>query len=374
MHIGVPAEVKNNDFRVALTPAGAGDLTGRGHEVLIESGAGLGSGFTDEDFAAAGAKILPTAEAVWETAELILKVKEPQPEEFDRMREGQVLFTYLHLAAEPGCAEALQRRGVTAIAYETVTGPHGLPLLAPMSEVAGRLAPQVGAYHLMHSQGGPGILIGGVPGARPAKVVVIGGGKAGEQSAITALGMGADVTVIDLNIDRLRELSALSGRGITTLASNTLTIAEEVAAADLVIGSVLLPGAAAPKLVTREMASRMRPGSVLVDIAIDQGGCFEGSKPTTHADPTFSLGEQIYYCVANMPGAVPHTSTAALTNATLRYVFSLADKGWLQALREDPHLARGLNTHAGRIVHESVAAALGEDVLPVDAVLASSGA
>ncbi|GAA1138072.1 alanine dehydrogenase [Nesterenkonia lutea] len=370
MIIGVPAEVKNNEYRVALTPAGTHDLIGRGHRVLLQSGAGAGSGFADTEYESAGAEILGVAEQVWAQAELILKVKEPQAEEFEQMREGQVLFTYLHLAAEPECARALQERGVTAIAYETVTGPHGLPLLAPMSEVAGRLAPQVGAYHLMHSQGGSGILIGGVPGSRPAKVVVIGGGKAGEQSALTALGMGADVTVLDLNIDRLRELSALSGRGLTTLASNTLTLTEEVAAADMVIGSVLVPGATAPKLVTREMASAMRPGSVLVDIAIDQGGCFEGSRPTTHADPTFTLGEQIYYCVANMPGAVPHTATAALTNSTLRFVFALADKGWKQALRENPHLAKGLNVHGGAITNAPVAEALGAEYRDIEDVLA----
>jgi alanine dehydrogenase len=370
MIIGVPAEVKNNEFRVALTPAGAVDLTGRDHTVLIEAGAGLASGFPDDAYADAGAQIVAGPDEVWERAEMILKVKEPQAEEFPRMRQGQILFTYLHLAAEPECAAALQERGVTAIAYETVTGPMGLPLLAPMSEVAGRLAPQVGAYHLMHSQGGSGLLIGGVPGARAAKVVVIGGGKAGEQSAVTALGMGADVTVLDLNIDRLRELSAMSGRGLTTLASNTLTIAEEVAAADIVIGSVLVPGATAPKLVTSEMVSRMRPGSVLVDIAIDQGGCFEGSRPTTHADPTFTVGEQIYYCVANMPGAVPHTSTAALTNATLRFIFALADRGWKDALRADKHLANGLNTHGGAITYEPVARALGSQYRSVEDVLA----
>ncbi|MDS2173233.1 alanine dehydrogenase [Nesterenkonia sp. CL21] len=370
MIIGVPTEVKNNEFRVALTPAGAVDLTRRGHTVLIQAGAGEGSGFSDEDYRGAGAELVPDVDDVWGRAELVLKVKEPQPEEFPRMRQGQVLFTYLHLAAEPACAAALKERGVTAIAYETVTGPTGLPLLAPMSEVAGRLSAQVGAYHLMHSQGGSGLLIGGVPGARPAKVVVIGGGKAGEQAAITAHGMGADVTVIDLNLDRLRELSAMSGRGLTTLASNTLTIAEEVAAADLVIGSVLIPGASAPKLVTKDMVSQMRPGSVLVDIAIDQGGCFEGSRPTTHADPTFPVGEQIYYCVANMPGAVPHTSTAALTNATLPYIFRLADKGWKQALADDPHLAAGLNVHDGRLTHAPVAHALGEEALPLETALA----
>ncbi|GAA3286538.1 alanine dehydrogenase [Nesterenkonia halobia] len=369
MIIGVPTEVKNNEFRVALTPAGAVDLIGHGHEVRIQHGAGTASGFTDEDFARAGARIVDSAEDVWGSADLVLKVKEPQPEEFGSLRSGQVLFTYLHLAAEPECAAALQERGVTAIAYETVTGTHGLPLLAPMSEVAGRLAPQVGAYHLMHSQGGSGLLVGGVPGARPAKVVVIGGGKAGEQSAITAMGMGADVTVIDLSIDRLRELSALSARGLTTLASNTLTITEEVASADMVIGSVLIPGATAPKLVTREMAAQMRPGSVLVDIAIDQGGCFEGSRATTHADPTFMLGEQIYYCVANMPGAVPHTSTAALVNATLPHVLRLADKGWRQAMRDDEHLAAGLNVHDGRLTYAPVAAALGEEAVAVADVL-----
>ncbi|MDR8018393.1 alanine dehydrogenase [Nesterenkonia aerolata] len=370
MRIGVPTEVKNNEFRVALTPAGATDLTGKGHRVLIQAGAGEGSGITDEAYRQAGAEITATADEVWEQAELVLKVKEPQAEEFPKMREGQVLFTYLHLAAEPEVAAALKERGVTAIAYETVTGPKGLPLLAPMSEVAGRLAPQVGAYHLMHSQGGPGILMGGVPGSRPAKVVVIGGGKAGEQAALIAMGMGADVTIIDLNLDRLRELSSLSARSLTTLASNTQTIAEQVASADLVIGSVLVPGANAPKLVTRAMASRMRPGAVLVDIAIDQGGCFEGSRPTTHAEPTFTIGEQIYYCVANMPGAVPETSTSALTNATLRYIFALADKGWKQALRDDAHLAAGLNVHAGRVTHAPVAQALGEEVAALEEVLA----
>lgn len=365
MIIGVPVEVKNNESRVALTPAGALDLTGKGHEVLVQAGAGTASGFADQDYTGAGARIVDTAEQVWEAAELVLKVKEPQPKEFDLMRQGQVLFTYLHLAAEPDCAQALLDRGVTAIAYESVSGPQGLPLLAPMSEVAGRLSAQVGAYHLMHSQGGPGVLIGGVPGARPAKVTVIGGGKAGEQAALTALGMGADVTVIDLNIDRLRELSTMSSGALKTLASNTLTISEEVADSDLVIGSVLVPGATAPKLVTRDMVSRMRPGSVLVDIAIDQGGCFEDSRPTTHADPTYTVGEQVYYCVANMPGAVPHTATAALTNATLRYVLNLADKGWKQALRDDPHLASGLNTYAGRVTYPPVARALGKDLLPV---------
>lgn len=369
MIIGVPAEAKNNEFRVALTPAGVIELTGRGHQVLVQAGAGAGSGFTDADYTVGGAQVLETAQEVWEAAELVLKVKEPQPEEFGRMHDGQVLFTYLHLAAEPDCAAAMQQRGVTGIAYETVTGTKGLPLLAPMSEVAGRLSAQVGAYHLMHSQGGSGILIGGVPGVRPAKVVVIGGGKAGEQAALTAWGMGADVTVIDLNVERLRELSAMSSGGLTTLASNTLTIGEEVAAADLVIGSVLVPGATAPKLVTREMVAQMRPGSVLVDIAIDQGGCFEGSRPTTHTDPTFTIGEQVYYCVANMPGAVPHTSTAALTNATLRYILALADKGWRQALRDDADLANGLNTYAGKITHAPVAQALGAELLPLQEVL-----
>ena len=370
MLIGVPAEVKDFEFRVALTPAGALDLVNRGHQVLIQSGAGGGSGFTDQNYAEAGASIADTAEAAW-SAELVLKVKEPQAAEFPLMQPGQILFTYLHLAAEPDCAQALQERSVTALAYETVTGRNGLPLLTPMSEVAGRMAPQVGAYHLMQAQGGSGVLIGGVPGARAAKVVVIGGGKAGEQAALTALGMGASVTVIDLNVERLRELSTMSQRGLATRASNALTIAEEVAAADLVIGSVLIPGAAAPKLVTNDMVAQMRPGSVLVDIAIDQGGCFEGSRPTTHADPTFRVGDQIYYCVTNMPGGVPQTSTAALTNASLPYIFAIADKGWKRALSEDPHLAEGLNVHAGRITSAPVAEALGLELMSLEEALAA---
>lgn len=371
MLIGVPAEVKDYEYRVALTPAGTLDLVNRKHQVVVQSGAGAGSGFTDEAYAEAGADVVDAAADVWAT-DLVLKVKEPQPEEFPLMRKGQLLFTYLHLAAERECAQALMDRGVTALAYETVTGEQGLPLLAPMSEVAGRLAPQVGAYHLMQAQGGSGILIGGVPGARAAKVVVIGGGRAGEQAALTALGMGAGVTVIDLSIERLRELSAMSQRGLATRASNTLTIAEEVAAADLVIGSVLIPGAAAPKLVTNEMVAQMRPGSVLVDIAIDQGGCFEGSRPTTHADPTFRVGEQVYYCVTNMPGGVPQTSTAALTNATLPYIFAIAGKGWKTALREDPHLANGLNVHSGRLTYRPVAEALGVDSMSLQEALAET--
>lgn len=368
MLIGVPAEVKDNEFRVALTPAGTLDLVGQGHEVVIQSGAGEGSGFTDEEYRDAGARIADKAGGAW-SADLVLKVKEPLTEEFSLMKRGQVLFTYLHLAANPDCARALQDHGVTALAYETVTGSHGLPLLAPMSEVAGRLGAQVGAYHLMHPQGGAGVLMGGVPGTRAAKVVVIGGGSAGTQAAVTALGMGAEVTVIDLSIDRLRELSA-TWPGLATRASNRLTISEHVADADLVIGSVLIPGASAPKLVTEEMVSRMRPGSVLVDIAIDQGGCFEGSRPTSHAAPTFRVGQQLYYCVTNMPGGVPQTSTAALTNATLPYVRALASKGWQRALQADHHLANGLNVHNGHIVSEPVAAALGQQVLNVADVLA----
>lgn len=371
MLIGVPTEVKDHEFRVALTPAGAMDLIRRGHDVVVQSGAGRGSGFADGDYTQAGARTVESARDAW-SADLVLKVKEPQPQEFDLMQRGQILFTYLHLAAEAQCARELQQRGITAIAYETVTGPKGLPLLAPMSEVAGRLAAQAGAYHLMQAQGGSGILIGGVPGARAAKVVVIGGGKAGEQAALTTLGMGADVTVIDLSIDRLRELSSMSPQGLATRASNTLTIAEEVAAADLVIGSVLIPGAAAPKLVISEMVAQMRPGSVLVDIAIDQGGCFEGSRPTTHADPTYRVGEQIYYCVANMPGGVPQTATAALTNTTLPYIFAVADKGWKQAMREDPHLANGLNVHDGQITYQPVAEVLGLSATPLQEALAAA--
>jgi alanine dehydrogenase len=359
MHIGVPAEVKNNENRVAATPAGVFELVRRGHTVVVERGAGLGSRISDGQFTEAGATIAETADEVWAGAELVLKVKEPIAEEFGRMRAGQTLFTYLHLAASRACADALLAAGTTGIAYETVQlADRSLPLLQPMSEVAGRLSTQVGAYHLMSAAGGRGILLGGVPGTPKAKVVVIGGGVAGEHAAANALGMGADVTIIDLSIPRLRELEIRFGGAIQTRSSSAYEIAAQVKEADLVIGSVLIPGAQAPKLVTDAMVATMKPGSVLVDIAIDQGGCFEGSHATTHDDPVFAVHDTVYYCVANMPGAVPETSTRALTNATLPYVVALADKGWIRALADDPALAKGLNTHEGRVYNAGVAAAL----------------
>ncbi|WP_084961997.1 alanine dehydrogenase [Thermoactinospora rubra] len=369
MKIGVPAEVKNHEYRVAATPAGVHELARHGHEVFVQRGAGLGSHITDEEYLAAGAKIVDSADAVWGEAEMILKVKEPIAEEFHRMREGQVLFTYLHLAAGRECAEALLRNKVTAIAYETVQVGNALPLLAPMSEVAGRLAPQVGAYNLMRFNGGRGVLPGGVPGVAPAKVVVIGGGVSGLNAAQIAVGMGADVTVLDTNIDRLRHIDAIYQGRLKTLVSTSYAIEREVLQADLVIGAVLIPGAKAPTLVSNDLVSRMKPGSVLVDIAIDQGGCFEDSRPTTHADPTYKVHESIFYCVANMPGSVANTSTYALTNATLPYAVRLADLGWREALRADAALAPGLNTHDGLITNEPVAQALGLPYTPVSDVL-----
>jgi len=371
MLVGIPTEIKNNENRVAITPAGVHELARRGHEVVIQKGAGLGSSFTDDEFRLAGAQILDTAAEVWAAADLLLKVKEPIASEYGLMRKDQVLFTYLHLAASRPCTEALLTAGTTAIAYETVQlADRSLPLLSPMSEVAGRLSVQVGAYHLMKAVGGKGILLGGVPGTPKAKVVVIGGGVAGEHAAANALGMGADVTIIDLSIPRLRQLENRFNGEIQTRASSQYEIAEQVRAADLVIGSVLIPGAQAPKLVTDEMVASMKPGSVLVDIAIDQGGCFEGSRPTTHDDPTFAVHDSIYYCVANMPGAVPATSTRALTNATMPYVIALAEKGWKQALADDAALAKGLNTHAGSVTNEHVAAALDLPLLPLAEILA----
>ncbi|MCJ1700725.1 alanine dehydrogenase [Rathayibacter festucae] len=360
MRIGIPTEIKNNENRVAATPAGVHELVRRGHEVLVEAGAGLGSRVSDEDFAAAGARIVAGPDEVWGEADLVVKVKEPIEAEYPRMRSGQILFTYLHLAASRACTDALLAAGTTAIAYETVQLPdRHLPLLSPMSEVAGRLSITVGGYHLMRAAGGRGTLLGGVPGTPKAKVVVIGGGVAGEHAAANALGMGADVTVVDLSIPRLRELEARFDGRIQTRASSTYEIAAQMAEADLVIGSVLIPGARAPKLVTDEMVATMKPGSVLVDIAIDQGGCFEGSRPTTHDDPVFAVHDSVYYCVANMPGAVPETSTRALTNATLPYVVALADRGWKAALAADPALAKGLSTHDGQVVNAAVAEAFG---------------
>ncbi|MCK8674602.1 alanine dehydrogenase [Rhodococcus sp. HM1] len=359
MRVGIPREIKNHEYRVAITPAGVHELVDRGHEVLIETGAGVGSSFADADFKAAGAQILSDADQVWESADLLLKVKEPIAEEYSRLRRDQVLFTYLHLAASQECTDALLASGTTSIAYETVTAAGSLPLLAPMSEVAGRLAPQAGAYHLMSQGGGRGVLMGGVPGVRPAKVVVIGAGVSGKNAIAIAHGMRADVTVLDLSVARLREIDALYGGQVKTVVSNTLELEQAVLEADLVIGAVLVPGAKAPKLVSDHLVSRMKPGSVLVDIAIDQGGCFEDSKPTTHAEPTYRVHDSVFYCVANMPGAVPRTSTFALTNATLPYVVALADKGWEEAVAADPGLAEGLSTHRGELLSAEVAEAHG---------------
>ncbi|TCL87052.1 alanine dehydrogenase [Curtobacterium sp. PhB142] len=360
MRIGVPTEIKNNEYRVAATPAGVAELALHGHQVLVQAGAGTGSAFPDDEYRTAGAEIVDTADEVWARAELILKVKEPVASEYPLIRPGQVLFTYLHLAADRPLTDALIDSGATAIAYETVQLPdRSLPLLSPMSEVAGRLSAQVGAYNLMRTNGGRGLLLGGVPGTPKGRVVVIGGGVAGEHAATMALGMGADVTVFDISLPRLRALDARFDGRITTLRSSAHAIAEALRDADLVIGSVLIPGASAPKLVTDAMVADMRPGSVLVDIAIDQGGCFEGSHPTTHDDPTFAVHDTVYYCVANMPGAVPRTSTISLTNATLPYAVAIADRGWEAALAADPSLALGLNVHAGQVTNEAVAAAHG---------------
>ncbi|ATO13690.1 alanine dehydrogenase [Micromonospora sp. WMMA1998] len=370
MKVGIPREVKNHEYRVAITPAGVNEFTRHGHEVFVEAGAGVGSSITDDEFAAAGAKILATADEVWETAELVLKVKEPIAEEYHRMREGQVLFTYLHLAASRECTDALVDRKVTGIAYETVELPdRSLPLLAPMSEVAGRLAPQVGAFYMMRTGGGRGVLPGGVSGVYAAKTVVIGAGVSGLNAAAIALGLQSEVLLLDKNVARLRSADAIYRGHLQTVASNAYEIERAVLDADLVIGAVLVPGAKAPKLISNELVSRMKPGSVLVDIAIDQGGCFEDSRPTTHADPVYKVHDSIFYCVANMPGAVPNTSTYALTNVTLPYALELANQGWQQALRSDPALALGLNTHAGKVVYGPVAEAHGMDVLPLAEVL-----
>ena len=366
MRIGVPKEIKVHEYRVGLVPAGVRELIGAGHEVLIESGAGNGIGVDDGEFRAAGAAIAPRAADVFERADMIVKVKEPQPAECEMLRRGQVLFTYLHLAADPVQARGLMKSGVTAIAYETVTAPNGsLPLLTPMSEVAGRMSIQVGAFSLQKANGGFGVLLGGVPGVPPAKVVILGGGVSGTHAAEMAVGLRADVTVIDRSVDRLRELSAIFGSTLRTAYSTTETIERLVREADLVVGAVLVAGAAAPKLVTRAMVKTMKSGTVLVDISIDQGGCFETSHPTTHAEPTFVVDGVIHYCVANMPGAVPRTSTLALTNATLPYVRALADLGWQAACKRDPGLAAGLNVHAGEITHAVVASALGLQARPV---------
>jgi len=370
MHVGIPKEIKNNEFRVAITPSGVHELARNGHEVCIETGAGVGSSITDDDYVAAGAKILGTAEDVWATGDLILKVKEPIASEYDLMREGQTLFTYLHLAADRALTEELVKRRVTGIAYETVELPdHSLPLLAPMSEVAGRLAPQVGAHTLMRAQGGRGVLMGGVSGVYAAKVVVIGAGVSGMNAAAIALGMQAEVLLLDRNVAKLRAADAIYQGHCQTVTSNTYEIERAIADADMVIGAVLVPGAKAPTLISNEQVSRMRPGSVLVDISIDQGGCFEDSRPTTHADPTYQVHNSVFYCVANMPGAVPHTSTYALTNVTLPYAVELANRGWRDALMADPALALGLNTYDGQITYGPVAEAHGAQMLSLEDVL-----
>ncbi|GAA1220768.1 alanine dehydrogenase [Rhodoglobus aureus] len=360
MRIAVPAEVKNNEFRVAITPAGVHDLVTHGHEVLVQSGAGLGSSITDEQYVEAGATLSPDAASTWAAADVLLKVKEPVASEYQYFRDDLVLFTYLHLAAEEELTRALLEAKVTAIAYETVQLPsRALPLLAPMSEVAGRLSAIVGANVMLKPNGGPGMLVPGVPGTHPAEIVVLGGGVAGTSAISVAVGLGAQVTVLDTNIQRLRELDALYAGRIKTIASNGFEIERALLTADLVIGSVLIPGAKAPKLVSNELVSRMKPGSVLVDIAVDQGGCFADSRPTTHADPTFAVHGSVFYCVANMPGAVPHTSTYALTNATMPYVRAIANLGWRAALSADPALALGLNTFGGTAVNANVALAHG---------------
>ncbi|SFU59673.1 alanine dehydrogenase [Halomonas korlensis] len=364
MQIVVPKEIKNHEYRVALTPTGVRELVGRGHQVTVQAGAGEGAGFTDADYASAGAVLEADVARVWSGAELILKVKEPQAEEVARLTSGQTLFTYLHLAAEETLTRGLMESGATCIAYETITDRQGgLPLLAPMSTVAGRMAVQAGAHSLEKAQGGAGVLLPGVPGVPPAKVTVIGGGVVGENAARMALGLGADVTVLDRSIPRLETLDDRYLGRMKTVFSTADAIEEAVRDSDLIIGAVLIPGAAAPKLITRAMLADMKPGSVLVDVAIDQGGCFETSKPTTHAEPTYLVDGIVHYCVANMPGAVARTSTLALTNATMPFVITLADKGWKQALAADPHFAAGLNVHGGKVTYPAVADAFGLDCL-----------
>ncbi|WP_114967075.1 alanine dehydrogenase [Alkalilacustris brevis] len=364
MKIGSPREIKPQEFRVGLTPSAAREAVSHGHEVLIEAGAGMGAGFTDADYEAAGARILPDAKDIFAQAEMIVKVKEPQAGERKLLREGQVLFTYLHLAPDPEQTHGLIESGVTAIAYETVTDDRGgLPLLAPMSEVAGRLAPQMGAWTLQKANGGRGVLMGGVPGVRPANVVIIGGGVVGTAAARVAVGMGANVTVLDRSIPRMSYLDDIFQGRLTTQYSSQANLAELLPEADMVVGAVLIPGAAAPKLVTRAQLPQMKPGAAIVDVAIDQGGCFETSRPTTHADPIYEVDGVMHYCVANMPGAVARTSTIALGNATMPFMLALADKGWRQACEDDPNLLNGLNVHSGHLTYYAVGRALGIDVL-----------
>lgn len=357
MIIGIPKELKNNEFRVAATPSGVHAYVVAGHTVLVEKNAGAGSAISDADYIAAGAQIIDSADEIWQKADLIQKVKEPIEVEYKRMRKGQILFTYLHLAANKLCTQAIIDSGITAIAYETVEVDGQLPLLAPMSEVAGRMSIQVGAAALEASKGGRGVLLGGVPGVRPGKVVVIGAGVVGVAAATIAHGMRADVTVMDLDLKRLAQVDQIFAGNVKTLASSAYEIEKEVTQADLVIGAVLVHGAKAPKLVSNDLVKKMKPGSVLVDVAIDQGGCFTDSKATTHQEPTFKVHDSIFYCVANMPGAVPATSTYALANATIKYGLELANKGWEKALADDEHLAKGLNVHEGKILYAAVAKA-----------------
>ena len=357
MIIGIPKEIKNNEFRVSATASNVHAYVSAGHQVLVEKNAGLGSGISNEDYIKAGAQIIDSADEVWQKADLIQKVKEPIEAEYKRMRKGQILYTYLHLAANKACTQAVMDSGTTAIAYETVEVDGQLPLLAPMSEVAGRMSIQVGAAALEASKGGAGVLLGGVPGVRPGKVVVIGGGVVGVAAATIAHGMRADVTIMDLDLKRLAQIDQIFAGNVKTLASSGYEIEKEVSQADLVVGAVLVHGAKAPKLVSNALVKKMKPGAVLVDVAIDQGGCFEDSKATTHQDPTYKVHDAIFYCVANMPGAVPATSTYALANATIKYGLALANKGWQKALADDANLAKGLNVHEGKIMYEAVAKA-----------------
>ncbi|EKE72768.1 MULTISPECIES: alanine dehydrogenase [Roseobacteraceae] len=370
MRIGCPKEIKPQEFRVGLTPDATAEAVAHGHTVLIETGAGVGAGFTDDDYIAAGAEIAPDATSVFERADMIVKVKEPQPVECALLRAGQILFTYLHLAPDPVQTKALLASGATCIAYETVTDARGgLPLLAPMSEVAGRLAPQVGAWTLQKANGGRGVLMGGVPGVAPARVLVIGGGVVGTHAARIAAGMGADVTVLDRSLPRLRQLDDQFGGMFKTGYASKAATMELARAADMIVGAVLIPGAAAPKLISRDELKELKPGAVLVDVAIDQGGCFETSRATTHQDPIYEVDGVMHYCVANMPGAVARSSTLALGNATMPFVLALADKGWKEACRTDPHLLNGLNVHAGQLTYAAVGTALGLSAVPAESVL-----
>ncbi len=370
MIVGVPKEIKNNEFRVGMTPAGVAQFVAHGHSVLVEKNAGVGSSFTDEEYVTAGAEMIDTADEVFARAEMIVKVKEPQAVEIARLRPGQILYTYLHLAPDLPQTEGLVASGAVCIAYETVELPNrSLPLLAPMSEVAGRMAAQVGATYLQKPFGGRGVLMGGVPGVLPAKVVVLGGGVVGTNAAYVAMGMGADVTIMDVNLDRLRYLDEIWGNRIRTLYSSKYNVERIVTEADLVIGAVLLPGAKTPYLVTRDMLPTMKKGAVLVDVSVDQGGCIETTKPTTHADPTYFVDDVLHYGVANMPGAVPNTSTLALTNATLRYGLAIADKGWRQAVKDDAALAKGVNVLEGKITYAPVSEAHGLEYTPLEQLL-----